>query len=105
MRQRLPRRAEEAIPSSFHKDATAFTDAEEAWLSHVIDASNVEELRTIVDDVPVDHDRYQRLRLGMALSDNFDQVWSSARALAVESGDAVHRSLALWVVPVCVSCG
>lgn len=81
VRQRMPRRAEEAIPSSFHKDATdPFTDAEEAWLgANVIDASNVEELRTIVDDVPVDHDRYQRLRLGMALSDNFDQVWSSAR--------------------------
>lgn len=81
VRQRLPRRAEEAIPSSFHKDVTGpFTDAKEAWLgANVIDASNVEELRTVVDDVPVDQDRYQRLRLGMSLSDNFDQVWSSAR--------------------------
>lgn len=81
VRQRLPRRAEEAIPSSFHHDVTGpFTDAKEAWLgANVIDASNVEELRTIVDDVPVEEDRYQRLRLGMALSDSFDQVWSSAR--------------------------
>lgn len=81
VRQRVPKRAAEVIPSSFHKDVTGpYTDAEEAWLgANVVDASNVEELTTIVDDVPVNEDRYQRLRLGMALSDSYDQVWSSAR--------------------------
>ena len=81
VRQRAPRRAAEIIPSLFHRDLTGpYTDAEEAWLgANVVDASNVEGLSTIVDDVPVDEDRYQRLRLGMSLSDSYDQVWSSAR--------------------------
>ena len=81
VRQRAPRRAAESIPSSFHRDLTGpYTDAEEAWLgANVVDASNVEDLTTIVDDVPVAEDRYQRLRLGMSLADSYDQVWSSAR--------------------------
>ncbi|WP_282939458.1 hypothetical protein [Corynebacterium auriscanis] len=48
-------------------------DGNEAWLgAKVVDASNVEDMRTIVYDVPVEEDRYQRLRLGMALSNSFD---------------------------------
>lgn len=81
VRQRLPRDAERAVPSSIRREVTGpYTDPQEAWLgTHVTEASSVESLRTIVDDVPVDEDRHQRLRLGMGLADRFDQVWSSAR--------------------------
>lgn len=81
VRQRVPSDAERAIPASFHEDPTGpYTDPKEAWLGvHVADATNLHALETRVSDVPIDDDRYQRLRLGMGLVDEFDQVWSSAR--------------------------
>lgn len=81
VRQRLPRNAEEALPSRVVDDPTGpWTDEQEAWLGwHITDASDLGELETVVPDVPADDDRNQRLRLGMSLSDGPDQVWSSAR--------------------------
>ena len=81
VRQRLPRDAERAVPSSMRKEVTGpHTDPQEAWLGmHVTDASALEQLRTVVSDVPIDEDQHQRLRLGMSLTDRFDQVFSSAR--------------------------
>lgn len=81
VRQRLAADAEQAIPASYHQDPTGpHTNPQEAWLgAHVTDATDLTSLVTQVSDVPVDEDRYQRLRLGMSLVDGYDQVWSSAR--------------------------
>ncbi|AZA12365.1 hypothetical protein [Corynebacterium gerontici] len=81
VRQRLPEDANLAVPKSFHRDTTGdYTDPLEAWMGvHITDAVNLSELETHSDEVPIDEDRYQRLRLGMSLADDYRQVWSSAR--------------------------
>ena len=81
VRQRTPRNAGNALPARVPADPTGtWASPEEAWLGwHITDASDLDELATVVPGVLHDNDLNRRLRLGMSLSDGPDQVWSSAR--------------------------
>ncbi|AZA14339.1 hypothetical protein ACFPVT_03940 [Corynebacterium choanae] len=90
--QRLPDNAHIALPASFYRDQTGpYTTPEEAWMGvHITEADNLEQLNTHSPSVPVNEDRYQRLRLGMSLADDFRQVWSSARGHWAVSPDTAY---------------